>query len=109
MSVRNLCQPRIVILLEITPVKQSRHPHAIPHPLSPPAQGPKRKQDKQAKDRTQTSVSLIAVPYYVLYPYTFSRRTDRIIMSPSARVKDEYIYNVVTAARNTTPLNDFKS
>ena len=66
----NLCQPRSVILLEITPVKQSRHPHAIPHPLAQPAPGPRRKPDKQANDRTQTSASLIVLP--ILYPYTFT-------------------------------------
>ena len=35
-----------------------------PTSARPPAQGPRRKKDKQAKDRTQTSVSLIAVPFY---------------------------------------------
>ena len=65
----NLCQPRSVILLDITPVEQSWHPHAIPLPLAQPAPGPRRKPDKQANDRTQTSASLIVVP--ILYPYTF--------------------------------------
>ena len=51
-------------------------------------------QARQTGERSYANIGQLDCCAYVLYPYTFSRRTARIIMSPSARVKHENIYNV---------------
>ena len=51
-------------------------------------------QAQQTGKRLYANISKLDCCAYVLYPYTFSRYTARIIMSPSVRVKHENIDNV---------------